>query len=173
MTNHHKNARISRAQKAQNEWGKTLTKLELNIDSNVINYGDEKEYIKSRELAIEAWKKTWKFAITNDINFALEEDAYGGMSGFIGALYGDWRKWSWQNEEEENRMNKITKIFNELFDETVNISLYLKNHFFTYDNQELIEYASSIPNTIVKLIDDHFEPERKRIRDTIKELTPP
>jgi hypothetical protein len=42
MTNHHKNARISRAQKAQDEWEKTLTKLELNIDSNVINYGDEK-----------------------------------------------------------------------------------------------------------------------------------
>jgi hypothetical protein len=82
------------------------------------------------------------------------------MSGFIGALYGYWRKWSWQNEEEENRMNKITNIFNELFDETVNISLYLKNHFFTYDNQDLIEYASSIPNTIVKLIDDHFEPEK-------------
>jgi len=41
MTNHNKNDRRSRSQKAQDEWENTLRKLELNIVSNLINYGDE------------------------------------------------------------------------------------------------------------------------------------
>lgn len=151
MPNHHR----------ENEWDKTLIDLKLNIQ-----YDD----VKKRDEVIENWKKTWKFAINNNINHKLELLNGGGFAlEHIGALYRDWKAWSWSNEKERRKKDKITKEFDNLLYITIRGLEYLNYHDFLED---IDDYEQRMRITIIKMIDNHYEPKRKRIRKTICDMTP-
>ena len=166
MPNHHNKIR-------QSEWKNTLRKLELDVGLNIVEPERKQEFIEKQQYVIELWKKTWNFALVNDINLFIMEDKHGGITDYIGALYGDWHKWSWKDDNEKRRKEKTIIEFNTLFNETITVLTYLENRFFHIgDIDELNEHEIRMHKIIIELIDKHFEPERKRIRDTIVNMTP-